>query len=243
MDYKTFADECQRLFLLNGMDSPSEDEMQSLSALTEIMLKVNEQMNLTAITDCSQIIAKHYVDSLKISPYIPDGAKIIDVGCGAGFPSLPLAVFRKDVKITALDSTAKRIKYVQNTADLLELDNLTAVAARAEDYVKLNGVRESFDMAVARAVADMPVLTELCLPFVKVGGKFAAMKAAKADEECERATNAIKKCGGSLLQIISADLTLDGSNFESRKLIMIEKNEKTPKIYPRNFAQIMKKPL
>ena len=243
MDYKTFADECQRLFLLNGMDVPKEEDIRALNELTEIMLKVNEQMNLTAITDCSQIIAKHYVDSLKISDYIPDGAKIIDVGCGAGFPSLPLAIFRKDLEITALDSTAKRIKYVQNTADLLGLENLNAVAARAEDYVKVNGVRESFDMAVARAVADLPVLSELCIPFVKVGGRFAAMKAAKADDECERAMSAIKKCGGSLLQIISADLTLDGSNFENRKLIIVEKSEKTPKIYPRNFAQMMKKPL
>lgn len=243
MDYQFFADECKRLFGLNGMELPCEENVSALYKLTDIMLRVNEQMNLTAITDRSQIILKHYVDSLRISEYIPRGARVIDVGCGAGFPSLPLAIFRRDLDITALDSTAKRIKYVQNTADLLGLDNLKAVAARAEDHVKADRNRESFDMAIARAVADMPVLCELCMPFVKVGGVFAAMKASKADEEYDRSKNAIKLCGGVRSQIISADLTFDGSDFEKRRLIIVEKGEKTPKIYPRNFAQIMKKPL
>ena len=243
MDYSFFADECKRLFELNGMEIPSEEKTSALYKLTNIMLDVNKQMNLTAITDCSQIIAKHYVDSLSISKYIPQGARIIDVGCGAGFPSLPLAIFRDDLEIVALDSTAKRINYVRDTANALELGNLTAVAARAEDYVKLGNNREGFDMAIARAVADMPVLSELCLPFVRVGGVFAAMKASKADDEYQRSLSAIKLCGGSASQIIPADLTFDGVEFEKRRLIIVEKGEKTPKIYPRNFSQIMKKPL
>ena len=243
MDYNFFADETKRLFSLNGMEIPCENKISALFNLTEIMLRVNEKMNLTSITDCSQIIVKHYIDSLRISEYIPKGAKIIDVGCGAGFPSLPLAIFREDLDITALDSTAKRIRYVQSTADELGLGNLKAVAARAEDYVNVSGNRGGFDMAIARAVADMPVLTELCLPFVKVGGTFAAMKASKAEDEYERSANAIKLCGGGKSQIISVDVTLDGSEFEKRRLIIVEKDEKTPKIYPRNFAQITKKPL
>ena len=242
--YEEFLGECRRIFSLNPeINAPNEEQTAKLYRLTEVMLEVNEHMNLTAITDCSQIILKHYVDSLSVSEYIPQNAKIIDIGCGAGFPSLPLAICRPDVRIVALDSTAKRINYVQNTADLLGLENLSAIAARAEDKAKDPLYRESFDVAVARAVADLPVLCELCLPFVKVGGQFASMKAARGDEELDSAKRAIKTCGGGVARTIHADLTVDGSNYEKRRLIIIEKAEKTLKNYPRNFAQISKKPL
>ena len=244
MSYEEFCGECKRIFAMNPeISAPDEEQTAKLYRLTEIMLEVNEHMNLTAITDCSQIILKHYVDSLSVAKYIPENAKIIDIGCGAGFPSLPLAICRPDIRIVALDSTAKRINYVQNTANALGLTNLSAIAARAEDKAKDSLYRESFDVAVARAVADLPVLCELCLPFVKVGGHFASMKAARGDEELDNARRAIKTCGGGVAQIIHADLTGDGSNYEKRRLIIIEKVEKTPKNYPRNFAQISKKPL
>ena len=244
ISYEEFLSECRRAFSFNpDIECPSEEKIAMLYRLTQIMLEVNEHMNLTAITDCSQIILKHYVDSLSVAKYIPQNATVIDVGCGAGFPSLPLAICRPDINITALDSTTKRINYVQNTANLLCLTNLTAVVARAEDYAKKSDRRENFDVAVARAVADLPVLCELCLPFVKIGGIFASMKAAKGDEELESAKRAIKLCGGARSQIIRADLTGDGTNYEKRRLIIIEKAEKTPKNYPRNFAQISKKPL
>ncbi|MBE6530461.1 MAG: 16S rRNA (guanine(527)-N(7))-methyltransferase RsmG [Ruminococcaceae bacterium] len=244
MTYEIFLEETKHAFAQNpSVPMPTEEQIEKLWRLTDIMLAVNEQMNLTTITDRSQIVLKHYVDSLTVSKYIPQNAKIIDIGCGAGFPSLPLAICREDLQITALDSTAKRINYVNDTAQKLGLENLSAIAARAEDEAKKPEKRERYDLAVARAVADLPVLCELCLPFVKLGGRFIAMKAAKGDEEYSRSERAIKLCGGADAQIIEADITDNGTEYEKRRLIIVEKREKTPKIYPRNFAQISKKPL
>ena len=244
MNCEQFVNEAERLFSLNpSVTLPDDNKLHLLYELTEIMLKVNESMNLTTITDHSQIILKHYLDSLTVSAYIPHGASVIDVGCGAGFPSLPLALCREDIRITALDSTAKRTAYVQETAELLGIKNLTTITDRAESLAKKPEHREKYSIAVARAVADLPVLCELCLPFVKTGGAFISMKASKGDEEFERAGNAIKLCGGANPKIVSADITSNGTDYEKRRIIITEKVEKTPKIYPRNFAQISKKPL
>jgi 16S rRNA (guanine527-N7)-methyltransferase len=221
----------------------TDDKAEKLYALTNIMLEVNKSMNLTAITDEDAIIVKHYADSLMVASYIPRSATVIDVGCGAGFPCLPLAIFREDLRITALDSTAKRIRYIDDTAKKLGITNVTPIAARAEELGKQNGYRECFDVATARAVAALPVLSELCLPFVKVGGKFVSMKASQGSQEAIDAKNAIKLCGGADSLIIRADLTENGEECESRRLIITKKVENTPKIYPRAFAKISKKPL
>ena len=244
MTYEEFYAEAKRLFALNAelAKEPTEPQIRALFELTGIMLETNKSLNLTALTDYSQILLKHYIDSLTVSKYIPEGARIIDVGCGAGFPALPLAIFRPDLDITALDATAKRIRYVDSTAKALGLDNLHAVAARAEEYVNA-GNRESFDIAVARAVAELCTLSELCLGFVKVGGCFISMKGQKGEEELAAASRAIKLCGGAESLIIRADLTEDGEECESRRLIITKKVENTPKIYPRAFAKISKKPL
>ena len=244
MIYEEFYAEAKRLFALNAelVTEPTDAQIQSLFKLTEIMLETNKSLNLTALTDCSQILLKHYIDSLTVSKYIPEGAHIIDIGCGAGFPALPLAIFRPDLDITALDATAKRIRYVESTAIALGLDNVHAVAARAEEYVNA-GNRESFDIAVARAVAELRTLSELCLGFVKVGGCFISMKGQKGEEELESADRAIKLCGGASSTVIRADLTENGKEIESRRLIITKKVENTPKIYPRAFAKISKKPL
>ena len=198
MSYEEFYSEAKRLFEQNRelVAPPSDAQIEKLFALTELMLETNKSLNLTTITDCSQILQKHYIDSLTVSKYIPEGARIIDIGCGAGFPALPLAIFRPDLDITALDATAKRIRYVDATAKALGLDNLHAVAARAEEYVH-DGNRESFDIAVARAVAELSTLSELCLGFVKVGGLFISMKGQKGEAELESARRAIKLCGGA----------------------------------------------
>lgn len=243
MEFLEFKQELITALERNSVElDVTEDRIEKLYNLTKIMLEVNASMNLTAITDEKAIILKHYVDSLTVSRYIPSGAKIIDVGCGAGFPCLPLAIFRPDINITALDSTAKRINYISDTAKKLEINNIYAIAARAEEYGKKDGYRESFDIATARAVAALPVLSELCLPFVKVGGSFVSMKASQGEQEALEAQNSIKICGGKLCLLDKFDLLSDVGS-ESRVIISISKVSPTPSKYPRHYSQISKKPL
>ena len=237
-----FTEKCIAAFRLNGLECTKEQGEQ-LYALTERMLRVNEQMNLTAIKDEDLIIPRHYVDSVTLAEYIPEGAKIIDVGCGAGFPTLPLAIFRPDLKITALDGTAKRINYVAETARELGLTGVRAIAARAEEFAHDSSERESYDVVTARAVAALPVLAELCLPFCGVGGRMVAMKAALADEEISAAQNAIKLCGGSLWEAKSFELMSSVEAPATRKLVIIDKVKKTAPLYPRHYSKISKKPL
>ena len=242
MERTEFISECQRLFALNSLPC---DEMQAerLYQLTLRMLEVNQVMNLTAITDEKTIILRHYVDSLMISRYLPTDARVIDVGCGAGFPTLPLAIFRPDLKITALDGTAKRIRYVDETARLLSLTNVTAVAGRAEEYAQKDGYREGFDVATARAVAALPMLSELCLGFVAVGGSMVAMKAQQAEDEISAAKNAISLCGGAVSKVVTTELMSNEGASERRVLALIQKNKPTPQKYPRHFSKISKNPL
>lgn len=244
MDYSQFKDHCKKIFTKNTYLPQADDEIiEKLYLLTDHMLKVNQHMNLTAIKDEKAVILRHYADSLTVSQYLPQNVSIIDVGCGAGFPTLPLSIFRPDLIITALDSTAKRIDYVKNTAKLLNLSNVTAIAERAEVLANDQKYREKYDIATARAVASLPVLTELCLPFVKIGGKFIAMKAQKADEEVALSKNAIIKCGGELENNISQPLADLDENIENRNIIIIKKSQHTSKEYPRHFSKICKKPL
>ena len=243
MEFIEFKKELLKIFEKNSLsDFVTDDRVQKLYDLTHIMLEVNKSMNLTAITDEKAIILKHYADSLTVSKYIPKNARVIDVGCGAGFPCLPLAIFRADLTITALDATAKRIKYVQETADKLGLDNVLAIAARAEDFAKLSDYRESYDVATARAVASLPVLSELCLPFVKKGGVFVAMKASQGETEASEAANAIKLSGGSLTSVDKFSLISD-TDVDTRVIVSVSKVSQTPSKYPRHYSQIVKKHL
>ena len=241
MTQSEFIKECQSLFEKNGL-SCSEEQAEKLFHLTERMLFVNQSMNLTAIKEEKAIILRHYVDSLTISEQIPQGSAVMDVGCGAGFPTLPLAIFRPDLTITALDGTAKRVAYVKETAVLLGLSNVTAISARAEEYAHRVDYRERFDVVTARAVAALPVLCELCIPYARIGGKVIAMKSAQAKEELSLAERCITICGGTVRKELSCDLT-DGESVEKRTLVVIEKTAATPKIYPRHFSKISKKPL
>lgn len=244
MEYLNFIDRCKYIFGLNqSISAPTAEQIDMLYTLAERMLKVNESMNLTAITDVDGIILKHYADCLSVSEYVPEGAKLIDVGCGAGFPTLPLSIVRSDIKITALDGTAKRIEYVRSTAEMLNLDNVTAIAGRAEEYANKPEYRENFDLATARAVAALPVLSELCLPFVKKGGAFIAMKASQGESEAEAAANAIKLCGGSEAEIKKISLYGPNNSIEPRVIIRVAKTSNTPQKYPRHYSQISKKPL
>lgn len=244
MEFTTFFEACREIFARQkNLPTPTEEEATALFQLTEIMLETNKHMNLTAITEESAVILKHYADSLAVSVLIPEGVRVIDVGCGAGFPTLPLAIFRPDLQITALDATAKRVAYVQQTAKELGLQNVMAIAGRAEELAKNAAFRETFDVATARAVAALPVLSELCLPFVRIGGQFIAMKAARAEEEAKLAKNAIALCGGVLIACHEQELIADDGSTDARTLVEVAKKTSTPSKYPRHFSQISKKPL
>jgi len=240
MERSAFVLECQKTFERNEMNC-TEEQASRLYDLTLRMLEVNQTMNLTAITDEKAVILRHYVDSLTVSHYIPENSRMIDVGCGAGFPTLPLAIFRPDLQITALDGTAKRIRYVEETAKLLSLSNVTAMAGRAEEYAQNPAYREEFDVVTARAVAALPMLSELCLGFARVGGAMIAMKAQQASEEIAAAKNAISLCGGAISKVVSCRLLQEDGQEEQRNLVLIQKVANTPKKYPRHFSQISKK--
>ncbi len=211
-------------------------------ALTERLLSENEKYNLTAITEPKKIILNHYADCAALALYLPEGATVADIGCGAGFPTLPLAIVRDDLRILAVDSTAKRIAYVNESARLLGLSGVTAVAMRAEDGAKSPEHREKFDFVTARAVAELRTLCELCLPYVKVGGKMLAMKGKNAEAELSVAGEAIRALGGSHGVCEEINLLGDEDSF-THPIVIIDKVKKTPPQYPRPYSQISKKPL
>jgi len=245
LNKEEFFAEYKRIFSENGLDRFTGDALaEKFFSLTEFMLAQNAVMNLTAITEPSEVILKHYADSLTAACHIEEGAKIIDVGCGAGFPSLPLAIAREDLEITAMDSTDKRIAYVREAASRLGLKNLTAVTARAEDAAH-GEMRGKYDYATARAVARLNVLAEYCIPFLKVGGIFLPMKAKSGAEEMEEAKNAFSTLRAKVIfseEFMLTD-TKNDSEPQTRFVAKIEKCGETEKIYPRNNSQIKKKPL
>lgn len=243
MEFSDFLPLLQAGFVRNGLERyAAEPYASQFWRLTERMSEVNAVMNLTAIKEPAAVVAKHYADSLLFLADLPEGARMLDVGCGAGFPSLPLAIARPDLQITALDSTAKRVRYVAETAELLGLSNVETCVARAEEAAQTPAMRERFDFVTARAVAALPVLCELCLPFVRVGGSFLALK-GRLGTEADDAKNAIRTLGGQLQNRRSGSLVCPDGTEEERVLLTICKAAHTPRSYPRAFAQMSKKPL
>lgn len=237
-----FKDLYTEIFQKNGLELYIRDEIiEKFEKLTEIMIQTNAVMNITALTTMEKIIPLHYADCVKIAEKIPEGATVIDIGCGGGFPILPLAIVRPDLKMTGLDSTDKKVKYVQNTANELGL-KINTLSARAEDAAKMAEYRDSFDVAISRAVARMNLLDELCMPFVKVGGSFIAMKGAAGQEELDEAKNGIQRLGGEIARMDEYDLYTGFEN-EKRTIVEIRKTTATPKEFPRGFGAIKKKPL
>ena len=220
----------------------SEEKAQILEKLSSHMLEVNEHLNLTAIKDENGVILKHLVDSSACVPYIKSGAKLCDIGCGGGFPSLVIAILREDVSVLGVDSVAKKVKYVESTAELLGLNNVCVSSRRAEELGNDKSYREAFDVVTARAVARLNVLCELCLPLIKIGGIFISMKSQTAPEEINEARAAIDMLGGKLEAVNEYKLT-DGEETLDRTIIIIKKVKNTPPKYPRNNSQISKKPL
>lgn len=216
-----------------------EDRIPQLIEFSRLLLEKNQVMNLTAITEPREVATLHLLDSLALAAHEElAGKKIIDVGTGAGFPGMPLAIALPGVDMTLLDSLNKRIDFLQEVCNALSLQDITCVHARAEEFAAAH--RESYDFAVSRAVAALPVLCELCLPLVKVGGVFLAMKSSHSQEETDQAAKAISLLGGKLERV--TDYSIPTTDITHR-LLTIRKVSPTPKKYPRRFAQIKKQPL
>ena len=220
----------------NGIDLNAQ-QVDAFCRYGQMLLEKNQVMNLTAITDPAAVAQLHFLDCLQLIRLAEfGGKKVIDVGCGAGFPGVPLRIAVPDLDLTLLDSTAKRINWLRDEV-LPELGlDANCVAARAEEFV--TGCREQYDFAVSRAVARLQVLAELALPYVKVGGTFLAMKGAAAQQEALEAERAIKLLGGRIERIAEypvADAT--------HRVVIIHKEKPTPAKYPRRYAQIKQAPL
>lgn len=217
-----------------------EGAFARLDTFAEMLIETNKSFNLTAIKEPDDVTVKHFADCLAIFKYvnIPENAKIIDVGTGAGFPGLVLKLSRPDINMTFLDSTKKKLGFIENVLNECGVKGET-LHMRAEEAAQLSKYREQFDFATARAVAALPVLSEYCLPFVKQGGSFISMKSAESSEEMEDAKKAISILGGK----INDDIVFDLVENMPRRIITIKKNSQTPTKYPRPSAQIAKKPL
>ena len=218
----------------------SDTQLAQFDRYAALLVEWNEKMNLTAITDPTEIVIKHFLDSLSFLNCVtpPRGAALVDVGTGAGFPAVPLKIARPDLKITLLDSLNKRLLFLQEVSAQLQLPMAT-VHARAEEGGRNAQLREKFDIATARAVAALPVLSEYCLPFVKKGGMFVAMKGPSGPSELQDAEKALRLLGGQAEATHTRTLQ-DGS---SRTLIVIRKVNLTPPMYPRAGGKIAKAPL
>lgn len=220
----------------------SEAQLEQFMTYLSLLLEWNEKMNLTAITEHRDVVLKHFADCLSLVPQVEwkAGMQVIDVGTGAGFPGIPVKIACPDVEMTLLDSLQKRIGFLQEVGSQLQLDGVNYVHSRAEDGGQNPEYREKFDLCVSRAVANLAVLSEYCLPFIKVGGRLAALKGPDAAAEVEQAAGALKKLGGRLVEI--KDVTIPYTDL-SHKLVFIEKIAPTPKKYPRNAGKIKKEPL
>lgn len=220
------------------------DEKQKKNFLQyyELLIEWNSFMNLTAITDFQEVCIKHFADSISLCNAIDctEPMKVIDVGTGAGFPGIPLKIVYPDMELVLLDSLGKRVKFLNEVITLLDLKGIEAIHGRAEDYAKPNSLRESFDLCVSRAVAKLSVLSEYCLPYVKIGGRFISYKSEKVVEESASAQNVISLLGGRVAG--QKEFLLPDSDIY-RNLYIIEKISSTPIKYPRKAGLPAKEPL
>lgn len=231
-----FKNTCNELNL-----SITEKQIEDFFIYKNLLLEWNEKINLTTITEDKEIILKHFIDCLTIAKFRNFNEKsVIDVGTGAGFPGLPIKIFFENSNVTLLDSLNKRINFLKDVSNNIGLKNINFIHSRAEDGGQNKLLRENFDFCVSRAVANLSVLAEYDLPFVKVGGEFIALKGPAVDEEISGAKNAIKILGGEITDIKNINLPFSNIN---HKLVFIQKLRQTPNQYPRKAGKISKNPI
>ena len=219
-----------------------DEQLQQFQKFYEMVIDWNTKINLTAITDEKEFAIKHVMDSLSLwdDEKFSNVKKVLDVGTGAGFPAIPIKIFKPNVEIFLLDSLNKRVEFLKKVVTELNLENVTCLHGRAEDFARQNNFRESFDLVTARAVARLNIISEYCLPFVKVGGTFAALKGKQFQDEVAEAENAVKILGGG--KIICAEKTLPELP-DVRAVVYIDKKKSTPKKFPRKAGTPAKNPL
>lgn len=220
--------------------SLSEKQMEQFLAYYKFLVETNKVMNLTAITEFDEVIEKHFLDSLSLYQ-IYDLSKesyILDMGTGAGFPGIPLKIAFPELHVVLADSLNKRIKFLQEVIEKLELHNVDAIHARAEKLARNKQYREQFNLCVSRAVANLSTLSEYCIPFVKVGGQFISYKSGEIEEEVNHAKKAVSILGGKIREVYKFDLYE-----QKRSFVVIEKKKNTPSAYPRKAGTPTKQPL
>ena len=221
----------------------TEIQMKQFLTYYEMLVEKNKVMNLTAITEFEEVVEKHFIDSLMLVKAVDlkkENYKLLDLGTGAGFPGIPLKIAYPNLEIVLVDSLNKRVKFLAEVIEALQLKNITAVHGRAEDLAKKKEYREQFDYCVSRAVANLSTLSEYCVPFVKIGGNFISYKAGNLEEELENAKNPIKILGGKVENLI--EFSLPGTEV-SRSFVVVGKKKETAKKYPRNAGKPNKEPL
>lgn len=220
----------------------SDGQVDQFNRYYELLVKKNKVMNLTAITDYHEVCLKHFADSISLSQYYDMSCvdSLIDVGTGAGFPGIPLKILFPHLNVTLLDSLNKRLLFLEDVIDELDLDNIKTVHSRAEEAGRMKNLREHYDLCVSRAVANLSTLSEYCLPLVKVGGNFISYKAGEVEDEINAAKHAIKKLGGKIKRV--EEFSLPDSDI-SRSFVIIEKVYETSNFYPRKPGTPNKKPL
>lgn len=228
---------------LRQLNIDCNDEMlKKFQSFSKLLISWNEKINLTAITDEKEIEIKHFIDSLSIlkTGKVGNNTSVIDIGCGAGFPSFPIKFALPDTEIVQLDSLNKRVNFLNTVSQELELNKIKAVHFRAEEGARQKELRERFDIACARAVASLPSLIELCVPYVKTGGYFIAMKGSETDEEIKLSKNALKLLKCEIEDVITFELP---EISHKRNIIVIKKLGNTDTKYPRNAPKPLKQPL
>jgi 16S rRNA (guanine527-N7)-methyltransferase len=220
----------------------NDTQVEQFIKYKDLLKEWNEKINLTAITEDEGIIKKHFIDSISIlsSGIVKGNISVIDVGTGAGFPGIPIKIIMPSVRVVLLDSLNKRVNFLNTVISELGLSGIDTVHGRAEDFAKKESFRESFDVATARAVANLAVLSEYCIPYVKVGGHFIAMKGPAAQEELSESKNAIGTLGGKFSRIVETKIPEEELK---HNLVIVEKISKTLDKYPRKAGQIEKKPI